>query len=291
MYEKFERRTSSFWAPYLDLIPGVNELESPLFYSKHQMELLKGTDMYEAVLNYKEKVEHKYNVIASKVFEFYPEVFKTQIFTLENYRWAYGILDSRSIWWSGQRHLVPLLDMINCAEGPDPSRVHSTSYDEETQTAVTAAKWQFEKGQEVFENYGQPNHIYFLYHGFILEKNSRDCAHLRFSIESRSDLKELSKIGVRTLTPEFCLRPAVIPSQLLQLLHWLHTNTLEASNDTRLKKGREFLIQELQLRIDRLETKDSFTDNFRENMIQKYRIEQLKLLKQVRMYLTSKDEL
>ena len=29
-----------------------------------------------------------------------------------------GILGSRMIWWEGQPHLVPLLDMVNCAQLP-----------------------------------------------------------------------------------------------------------------------------------------------------------------------------
>lgn len=33
----------------------------------------------------------------------------------------------------------------------------------------------------MFENYGQPNHIYFTYHGFTLQRNSYDC--VQFLIE------------------------------------------------------------------------------------------------------------
>ncbi len=56
--------------------------------------------------------------------------FKDGVFTFENYRWAHAILDSRAIWWNGERHLVPMLDLINCAEGPsNPQRVHATRLD------------------------------------------------------------------------------------------------------------------------------------------------------------------
>jgi len=69
-----------------------------------------------------------------------------------------------------------MLDFINCGEGPDPTRVHKTELDERKDAAVTRAGWAFKKGQQVFENYGQPNHIYLTYHGFALEHNSHDCA-------------------------------------------------------------------------------------------------------------------
>ena len=28
---------------------------------------------------------------------------------------------------------------------------------------------EFKAGEQLFENYGQPNHIYFTYHGFLLQ--------------------------------------------------------------------------------------------------------------------------
>jgi hypothetical protein len=56
-----------------------------------------------------------------------------RFFTEEIYVWATSILDSRSIWWSGVRHLVPMLDFVNClertSEGGELLRVHATKYD------------------------------------------------------------------------------------------------------------------------------------------------------------------
>jgi len=187
-------------------------------------------------------------------------------------RWAHYVLDSRSIWWSGMRHLVPLLDLINCRDSipstpsststaatfsssssssssPSSSlpsltsqRVHSTQLDLLRGThADTLAPIAFEQGdqvfdldftvpcspvlpsrvsgsasiyfcfwglwfnwmkhfspltvwtrshiymynlRQVFENYGQPSHVYFLYHGFFLDDNSYDCVLFPMSIGS-----------------------------------------------------------------------------------------------------------
>ena len=55
-----------------------------------------------------------------------------EFFTEEIYTWATSILDSRAIWWNGARHLVPMLDFVNCLEklnGTDVIRVHATQYD------------------------------------------------------------------------------------------------------------------------------------------------------------------
>lgn len=65
----------------------------------------------------------------------------------------------------------PLLDLVNCAEGPDPTRVHSTWLDEETQSyAVTKGAWNFKKGEQLFEPYGQPNHVFTVFTVFTTTK-------------------------------------------------------------------------------------------------------------------------
>lgn len=68
-------------------------------------------------------------------------------FDLSPHRWAHYVLDSRSIWWSNSRHLVPLLDLINCRGA---QRVHATTLDAATGAhADTLAPVAFAKGDQV----------------------------------------------------------------------------------------------------------------------------------------------
>ena len=71
-----------------------------------------------------------------------------------------------------------MLDFVNCRAQPPaasaPMRVHATRADSEG-FAVTRAPLRFEAGEQVFENYGQPNHVYFLHHGFSVYPNPHDC--------------------------------------------------------------------------------------------------------------------
>lgn len=52
-----------------------------------------------------------------------------------------------------------LLDLINCKEGPPGSTVHATDLDGSGDNAVTLAPWSFREGEQVYENYGQPNYM------------------------------------------------------------------------------------------------------------------------------------
>jgi len=64
----------------------------------------------------------------------------------------------------------------------------------------------FVKGEQVFENYGQPNHVYFLYHGFSIRNNSHDCVHWNLQL-SKSEMeaaksfesKQLLQVGIENV--------------------------------------------------------------------------------------------
>ena len=168
---------SRFW-PYLSLLPTTEELDIPAMWSDEQVTARLGPSLLaNGMLEYRNKTRRSFDSVVALplVSEFFASF--EGVLTWENYKWATSILDSRSIWWNGKRHLVPMLDFVNCAEGPDPSKVHSTELDESERHAVTKASWDFSKAEQVFENYGQPNSIYYSYHGFSLPigQNSHDC--------------------------------------------------------------------------------------------------------------------
>lgn len=155
------------------MLPTPDELLNPLLFNQSDVESIKPSVLHDQTVAYQARVAKSFaNMQRLKsLTHFLP----LHILSFENYRWATAILDSRSIWWNGRRHLVPLLDTINCKQGPSGAKVHSTKLDSRGKFAETRAAWAFKAGEQVFENYGQPNHIYFLYHGFVLEENSHDC--------------------------------------------------------------------------------------------------------------------
>ncbi len=53
------------------------------------------------------------------------------------------------------------------------------------------------KGEQLFENYGQANHIYFTYHGFILPQNAHDCVQYGLQL-SPEEYQYISKSKYHT---------------------------------------------------------------------------------------------
>lgn len=234
--EKFIKRERSKYHPYLRLLPTLEQLDIPLLWDADtvQKRLFPSDSIIRTIGEYQQKVRKTFDFVSniSEVREFFTmndasthiqgdsegeaSSQANTILTYENYLWATAILDSRSIWWEGQRHLVPMLDFVNCQEGPsNPARVHSTTTMKTTAgdvVAVTRAPWAFQRGDQVFENYGQPNHIYFMYHGFVLPGNTHDCLHIDFvmtekeldDLKSRSKAVELGQVGY-ALISTICL--------------------------------------------------------------------------------------
>ncbi|KAG6590840.1 Histone-lysine N-methyltransferase setd3 [Phytophthora cinnamomi] len=202
--EKFgPSRLKSRWKPYLDMLPDLdnpdNTLGSPLFYKKdgEQLKALEGSGLMALVTNYRSRVSQVYAVLFGSLKRLAHD--KTLIWLTERrFRWANAMLDSRSIWWNSQRHLVPLLDMVNCQELHSEHKPHHTNLDSTGRHAVTKASWDFKAGQEVVENYAQPNYIYLLYHGFVLGANSHDCAHFHLEIPPPARHREFAPL-LRTL--------------------------------------------------------------------------------------------
>ena len=114
MNQNFILRENSAWWPYLQLLPSIDEMKSssPLWFDDETLDFLSGSDVRSEIVLYQRQTLNKYNYMMGL-----PVVIRTfgSSFSLDNYLWAHSIIDSRSIWYDGSRHLVPLLDLINCS--------------------------------------------------------------------------------------------------------------------------------------------------------------------------------
>ncbi|ETP02735.1 hypothetical protein F441_20218 [Phytophthora nicotianae CJ01A1] len=291
--EKFgPNHLQSRWKPYLDMLPDLDDhnsvLGSPLFYEEEgqQLKALEGTDLLTLVSNYRRRVAQSYAVLLDHFKRSNHE--ETLLWLTERrFRWANAMLDSRSIWWNSQRHLVPLLDMVNCQELNSKHKPHHTSLDSSGRHAVTKASWDFQAGQEVVENYAQPNYIYLLYHGFVLDLNSHDCAHFHLEIPNAARQREFSGLfqglGIYSWTPDVCVSPTdnhsimrfskiallvANPTKALQLIGKAANSDANAAIASALK-----LVEERMNRFESTEETLVSTD-FRTQSILKFRQQQ-----------------
>ncbi len=164
---------------------------------------------------------------------------------------------------------MPLLDLVNCAELKDEhgktASAHTTIFIENL--AITQATSSFKEGEQLFENYAQPNYIYFMYHGFLLEENSHDCAFLRRGLPQSLDKgtsERLAMNGLSSTAPTFCIRDRETLDPLANFLRVIHK--LPGNDNMGLQSDvLEFVRDEFEYRLkrfeeigDRFETKSEF---------------------------------
>lgn len=202
IHQRFLAQERSFFASYIRLIPDSHDV--PEFYTDAELGLLSGTLIPSKAKAQRIRHREEYAALRELILS-EANVFPLHTFTFDNYVWAQGILNTRMIWWDGVPHLVPMLDMINCRQGTNPHRVHSTKRGVSGR-ADTLAPWTFEAGDQIFENYGQPNPTYFLYHGFTMDPNIHDCVQISTLASGRIGAAQKAAASRFQLTrQEYCI--------------------------------------------------------------------------------------
>jgi hypothetical protein len=147
--------------------------------------------------------------------------------------------------------LVPLLDLVNADNNGVAHQTRLVDNDDDDSrdvTAATASTRHVVKGDQVFENYGQPNYLLFTYHGFILDENTNDCALIdRLSINNSHHHRHQ-----RAVSPKFCISGNI--ESISELAQFLRTNygLAPSSNNNGIDDVNSIIAQILEERIARL---------------------------------------
>jgi len=249
-------REKSKWWPYLNLLPTVEEMKSfhPLFYQEDDInQHLGGSDVRRVMIRYQQRTAEKHAALSSDLNA--NLVLESELLRGKDvFYWASAIIDSRSIWWDGERHLAPLLDLVNA---DSVGRSHETRMEEAESNdsdflAVTRASRHVQEGEQLFENYAQPNHSLLTYHGFILENNPNDCALIEGLHIFRNDPGAVNAHLLRSMPSTFCIKGDV--DSLQQLAYFLRVkhNLPNVSSSEIDKDIRPYLIEVFDQHISRL---------------------------------------
>jgi hypothetical protein len=163
-------------------------------------------------------------------------------------------------------------------------RPHATVLDKNGD-ALTRASTTFKKGEQVFEHYSQPNHIYFTFHGFIIEENNQDCLLINSLTPALEKQKErLLKEGFGSFSPSFCITTDKSSWDKL-------SDFLRIQNDILGdKKGfhidvllhfRNLLESRLQSHMELMKTNEHKDDNKKTSMIQAIKRKEVEIINQI----------
>ncbi|TFJ81448.1 hypothetical protein NSK_007409 [Nannochloropsis salina CCMP1776] len=180
---------SSFWAPYIDVLPTTEEVDPTLVWPEEDLALLETSPLVAATRSLKRKLAAEFALLEEQYMRARSDVFDPSVFTFEAYLWAFINIFSRAIRVkiggkrgpSGEEEesiiMCPYADLINhnpfantYIVAEKPFKMFNPIRGEEVITIY--ADKDYKKMEQVYISYGpKSNADLLLLYGFCLDRN------------------------------------------------------------------------------------------------------------------------
>jgi len=221
----------SFWKPYIDVLPSLEEVNPTVVWSEDELAALEGSPLVSATLSLRLKLQKEFETLQQDIFSKHPDLFPPEVFNLDSYRWAFVILFSRAICLNGleggpQVALVPYADLFNhnpFASSFIDAQSKGGWFTETKEEVVVYADRSYKKFEQVFISYGQKSNLeLLLLYGFALDRNPYNAVDLTVVLPESDPLFEGKRafLATKGLKPEmeFPVYNDRYPDELLQFL-------------------------------------------------------------------------
>lgn len=188
---------ASLWEPYINLLP--HQYSTVLYFSKQQLEGLKGSPAMEDALKQCKFVARQY----AYFYRLFANTLLKDYLTYDEYRWAVSTVMTRQNVVPGSdgplHSLIPYWDMANHDHGQV-----STDFDPSTSTSLCLAQRDFSQGEQFTIFYGvRANCDLLVHNGFVFADNQSDCLTIRLGVAktdvlSSARLALLEKLGIHS---------------------------------------------------------------------------------------------
>lgn len=181
LHEK-SRGAASQWAGWIEALPAAAEtgaLDLPLYWPGEGLDLLEGCST-RPIAELSAEVDEDYAWLEVNAFSEDRALFSPEAFSYENWRWAVGVVMSRSYFVDGATRLTPGVDFAN----HDPMlkrEVSSGAYmmGLAGKAVRVVAEKSYKEGDEICITYGERTGSEFLEeHGFVPSTELERCAQL-----------------------------------------------------------------------------------------------------------------
>lgn len=197
--EKFVLGEESFYKPYMDVLPEVNEVNPTFTWSEEDLAFLEGSPVIAATKSMQRKLRNEYNTLLAdegKLCDQYPDVFPREYFTYENWVWAFTNLFSRAIRLRNMKQgetlaMVPYADLINHSPYSgaylDAREVGDWLFKTGEEEVILYADRGYRRMEQIYISYGpKSNADLLLLYGFALERNPFNSVDVTVSIAART---------------------------------------------------------------------------------------------------------
>ncbi|CAM9671394.1 unnamed protein product [Chrysoparadoxa australica] len=104
-------------SPWINILPSTDDIDIPLFWGEQDLAMAdaSSTRCFSALVK---DVEDDFAWLENKVFSADRAKFPEEVFSLDNWLWAVGIVVSRSFFVDGLLRLAPMVDFANHGDRP-----------------------------------------------------------------------------------------------------------------------------------------------------------------------------
>lgn len=183
MHER-RKREDSFYFPYLDILPSLNNLSE---WADHELLLLQDDKLIAKAESTKKMLKISYAKCILKLCDMYPVELPHEEFNFDNFVFSWYTIQARAF---GRRlpwtALVPFADCLNHKNVQTKYDFipNEATYEKQFRLLVTGTN-RYAKGSEAFNSYGRrPNDNLLLEYGFAMMDNEWDELPLTLSLSN-----------------------------------------------------------------------------------------------------------
>ena len=165
----------SFMKAWIDALPSPSEMSHPLLWPDEDQEILQSSSSSK-IYRILDDIEEDAKWLVDNVFDKDRKSFPATIqlngqerpcFSVQGYKWAMALTQSRSVFVDGSIRLVPLMDFLNHDDDAKEVSDGTTGAFGTTRVSQLVAHKQYQVGEEVYCSYGPKSAAdYLLEHGF-----------------------------------------------------------------------------------------------------------------------------
>lgn len=169
-------KLQSLMTSWISALPTPEDMvHHPLFWSEEDQEILQFSstrNFYKILDDVEEDIEWLISNVFGKDRKIFPEAVKLNgkvipCFSVEGFKWALVLVQSRSFFLDGALRLIPFLDMCNHADDGEEIQAASMGPFGSIKGAKLIAQRNYSPGEEVLCSYGPKSGIdYLIEHGF-----------------------------------------------------------------------------------------------------------------------------
>lgn len=166
---------ASFWKPYIDILPYVEEIGQSWTWSDEDLEYLRGSRLVETTRNFRDKIRSDYDLLVAEVIE--PNGLDKDVFSWEAFEWAMCMLFSRAVNLreTGELGLVPYADLVNHSPYVQAFFNYESVLLSPEREVILYADRPYAVNDQVLISYGQKaNSELLLLYGFVVDRNVFD---------------------------------------------------------------------------------------------------------------------